>query len=96
VLASVPEAQRDRTFFHCWTRKEAYLKAVGTGITVPLDRFDVTLAPGDAPRMLAMEGSAERAAGWHLYHLEPAAGYLGAVAIQGGAGWRLRGWRWAG
>jgi len=96
VLAGVPEAQRDRTFFHCWTRKEAYLKAVGTGITVPLDRFDVTLAPGDAPRMLAMDGSAERAAGWHLYHLEPAAGYLGAVAIHGGGGWRLRGWRWTG
>lgn len=98
VLASVGEAERDRAFFHCWTRKEAYLKAVGTGITVPLDRFDVTLAPGEPPRMLAMEGDAKRAAGWALFHLEPAAGYLGAVAIEGGGGgrrdWRLAGWRW--
>jgi 4'-phosphopantetheinyl transferase len=94
-LAAVPEAEREAAFFRAWTRKEAYLKAVGTGITVPLDRFDVTLAPGEPPRMLAMEGDAARAAGWSLFHLEPAAGYLGAVAIRGG-GWRLSGWRWSG
>lgn len=100
VLAAVDDAERDRAFFHCWTRKEAYLKAVGTGITVPLDRFDVTLAPGEPPRMLAMEGDAERAASWSLFHLEPAAGYLGAVAIDGGGvgrrRWSLSGWRWEG
>ncbi len=95
VLAAVPEALREQAFFRAWTRKEAYLKAVGTGITVPLDRFDVTLAPDEPPRMLAMEGDAERAAGWTLFHLEPAAGYLGAVAVRGG-GWRLSGWRWPG
>lgn len=95
VLAAVPEALREQAFFRAWTRKEAYLKAVGTGITVPLDRFDVTLAPHEPPRMLSMEGDAERAADWSLFHLEPAAGYLGAVAIRGG-GWRLHGWRWPG
>jgi len=93
VLAAVPAAQREQAFFRAWTRKEAYLKAVGTGITVPLDRFDVSLAPEDPPRMLAMEGDAEKGAQWSLYHLEPAESYLGAVAIQGG-GWQLRGWRW--
>lgn len=93
VLAAVPEAQRDRAFFNCWTRKEAYLKAVGTGITVPLDRFDVTLGPDEPPRMLAMEGDPEKARDWSLFHLEPAQGYLGAVAVTGG-GWSLTGWRW--
>lgn len=93
VLAAVPEAEREQAFFRAWTRKEAYLKAVGTGITVPLDRFDVSLAPQDPPRMLAMEGDAERGARWSLFHLEPEDGYLGAIAIEGG-GWRLRGWRW--
>jgi 4'-phosphopantetheinyl transferase len=95
VLAAVPEAEREPAFFRAWTRKEAYLKAVGTGITVPLDRFDVSLAADEAPRILAMEGDPARAAAWSLFHLEPAAGYLGAVAIRG-AGWRLSGWRWSG
>lgn len=93
VLAAVPEGDRERTFFRCWTRKEAYLKAVGTGITVPLDRFDVTLAAEDPPRILAMEGDPEKAAAWTLAHLEPQAGYLGALAIRARPR-RLRGYRW--
>lgn len=93
VLAAVPEGDRERTFFRCWTRKEAYLKAVGTGITVPLDRFDVTLAAEDPPRILAMEGDPEKAAAWTLAHLEPAAGYLGALAIEAKPS-LLRGYRW--
>lgn len=93
VLAKVPREEREQAFFRAWTRKEAYLKAVGTGITVPLDRFDVSLAPQDPPRILAMEGDEEKGARWSLFHLEPAESYLGAVAIQGD-GWQLRGWRW--
>jgi 4'-phosphopantetheinyl transferase len=93
VLAAVPEGDRERTFFRCWTRKEAYLKAVGTGITVPLDRFDVTLAAEDPPRILAMEGDPEKAAAWTLAHLEPRSGYLGALAIQARPR-RLDGFRW--
>lgn len=88
VLLGLPLPRQQEGFFNCWTRKEAYLKAVGDGLSAPLDRFDVTLAPGDPPRMLALEGSAEKAADWRLYHLEPAPGYLGAVAIQGEA-WEL-------
>lgn len=93
VLSAVPEGDRERTFFRCWTRKEAYLKAVGTGITVPLDRFDVTLAAEDPPRILAMEGDPEKAAAWTLAHLEPQPGYLGALAIQARPR-RLLGYRW--
>lgn len=90
-LLALPDAVHREAFFRCWTRKEAYLKAVGDGLSAPLDHFDVTLAPDEPARMLALEGSAERAAGWSLYHLEPAEGYLGAVAIQGGP-WRLSCW----
>jgi 4'-phosphopantetheinyl transferase len=95
TLLALPPELRVRAFFNCWTRKEAYLKAVGDGLSAPLNRFDVTLAPGEAPRMLRLEGDAERAACWSLYHLEPAAGYLGAVAIEGG-GWQIAAWRWEG
>jgi len=99
ALAAVPAAERDRAFFRCWTRKEAYLKAAGTGITVRLDAFDVTLAAGEPARMLAVDGHPERAAAWRLHHLEPAPGYLGAVAAPpppSGGDWRLAGWRWTG
>ena len=95
VLAATPEGDLERTFFRCWTRKEAYLKAVGTGITVPLDRFDVTLAAEDPPRIVAMEGDATQGADWSLTHLEPAPGYLGALAVRA-APRRLSGYRWSG
>jgi 4'-phosphopantetheinyl transferase len=94
VLAAVPAAQRDEAFFNCWTRKEAYLKAIGDGLSVPLDRFDVTLAPGQPARFLALDGDPGRAARWSLFHLRPAPGYVGALAVPGAGRWLLRGGRW--
>lgn len=95
TLLALPPAERTAGFFNCWTRKEAYLKAVGDGLSAPLNRFDVTLKPGEEPRMLRLEGSPERAARWSLYHLEPAREYLGAVAIEE-SGWEISAWRWEG
>ncbi len=91
VLRGIPGPRKEETFFNCWTRKEAYLKAVGEGLAAPLDSFDVTLAPGDPPRMLTLEGDAERAARWFFHHLIPAEKYVGAVAIEGGA-WEVKAW----
>jgi 4'-phosphopantetheinyl transferase len=84
VLRELPAAVKPEAFFNCWTRKEAYLKAVGEGLAAPLDSFDVTLAPGDAPRMLSLEGDRERAARWYFRHFRPAPDYIGALAIEGG------------
>lgn len=95
TLAAQPPDERDRAFFRCWTRKEAYLKAVGDGITVRLDGFDVTLAAAEPPRILSIDGDPARGAAWELVHVEPAPGYLGALALPARAGgWRLAGWRW--
>ncbi len=91
VLRGIPFPTKQEVFFNCWTRKEAYLKAVGEGLAAPLDSFDVTLAPGDPPRMLTLEGDAERAARWWLHHLRPADDYIGAVAIEGGE-WAVETW----
>lgn len=91
VLRSIPFPAKEETFFNCWTRKEAYLKAVGEGLAAPLDSFDVTLAPGDPPRMLTLEGDAGRAARWFFHHLRPAPDYIGAVAVEGGE-WVVRTW----
>ena len=89
-LESVSEDQIPVAFFNCWTRKEAYIKAVGDGLSAPLDRFDVTLIPNQEARMRSLEEDPQKAAAWSLYHFEPDAGYIGAVAIKG-KDWRLVG-----
>jgi 4'-phosphopantetheinyl transferase len=91
VLRDIPFPAKQEAFFNCWTRKEAYLKAVGEGLAAPLDSFDVTLALGEPPRMLTLEGDPERAARWVFHHLRPAADYIGAVAIEGGT-WEVETW----
>jgi 4'-phosphopantetheinyl transferase len=94
-LASVPEPERHRAFFDGWTRKEAFLKALGDGLARPLDSFDVTLKPGDPPRLLRTVGDPEEAGRFSLHSLEPEAGYVAAIAVRG-HGWhvRLARWRW--
>ncbi|MCH9649165.1 MAG: 4'-phosphopantetheinyl transferase superfamily protein [Deltaproteobacteria bacterium] len=88
ALREIPQETKSEAFFNCWTRKEAYIKATGDGLSMPLDRFDVTLTPGEEARMLRAEGSREKAENWSMFHLEPAEGYVAAVAIPG-HGWRL-------
>lgn len=80
VLAAVPATLRDETFFNCWTRKEAYLKATGDGLSVPLDRFTVTLHPDDECRFDEIDGDAEVARKWTLLNFRPAPDAVGAVA----------------
>jgi 4'-phosphopantetheinyl transferase len=82
ALRQLPGELKHEAFFNCWTRKEAYLKAVGEGLAAPLDSFDVTLVPGEAPRMLTLEGDAGRAERWFLQHFRPAADYVAALAIE--------------
>jgi 4'-phosphopantetheinyl transferase len=70
-------------FFNCWTRKEAYIKAMGGGLSIPLDSFRVTLVPGAAARMVSLDGSNDAARHWTLYHFTPAPHYAGAIAYPG-------------
>jgi 4'-phosphopantetheinyl transferase len=91
TLRYIPFPAKQEAFFNCWTRKEAYLKAVGEGLAAPLDSFDVTLALNEPPRMLSLKGDAVRAAGWFFHHLRPAEDYIGAVAIEGGT-WEVKTW----
>ncbi len=91
-LADVAAEQRNEAFLLCWTRKEAFLKAGGEGLFCPLDSFDVTLRPGAPAAVLNVRGGGPGAASWSLHHLEPCAGYVGALAVLG-HGWRFMHWR---
>jgi 4'-phosphopantetheinyl transferase len=68
-------------FFRCWTRKEAYLKAIGLGLRVPLDSFDVSLST-HTPRLLRANDPNEPVAQWSLFHLAPAMSFVGALAVR--------------
>jgi 4'-phosphopantetheinyl transferase len=81
-LMSLPGSDRHQGFFNCWTRKEAYIKAVGDGLSVPLDSFEVTLQPGAPARMVALEGSAKAAGFWTFHAFTPEPEYTGAVAYR--------------
>ncbi len=85
ALAALPEALQTAAFFRCWTRKEAYLKALGDGIGAALDRFEVTLLPDREPALVHIDGDAAAAAEWTVHHLDPAAGYPAALVHRGPA-----------
>jgi len=83
TLLALPAASQCSAFFAGWTRKEAYLKARGVGLSLPLDQFDVSLAPGEPPALLRVDGADHEAARWSLYDLRPDSDYAAAVAVEG-------------
>jgi 4'-phosphopantetheinyl transferase len=85
LLSIADEKQRCEAFFRCWTRKESYIKALGEGLSMPLDQFQVTLLPDVHARLVHIQNSVHDAAAWTLHHIEPTAGYVGAVAYLLGA-----------
>ena len=93
ILASLAGPVRYQAFFTCWTRKEAYLKAKGVGLSLPLDQFDVSFLPNETPRLLATRPDSAEAARWRLEALDVAAGYVAALAAPGSA-WKLKCWNW--
>jgi len=93
VLRALPAKLKTEAFFNCWTRKEAYIKARGEGLSLPLDQFDVSLAPGKPAKLLDIRGDPQEATRWSLRALTPGPGYVAALAVEG-HGWRLACWQW--
>ena len=79
VLRGLPAAERTAAFFNGWTRKEAFIKALGLGLSVPLDGFEVSLAPGE-PAAFVRGG-----AGWSIHAFEPLPGLHAAIVARGSA-----------
>lgn len=84
-LMSLPPVQREVAFFNCWTRKEAYIKANGLGLYLPLDSFDVSLVPGEPAILRATRPDPQEVARWTLKHLEVRPDYSAALAVEGAA-----------
>lgn len=82
ALAGLPAAQQREAFFQCWTRKEAYLKAKGSGLVVGLNQFEVTLGPGKPARLIRASSDPHEASYWSLQELKPAGGYIAALAVR--------------
>jgi 4'-phosphopantetheinyl transferase len=93
VLAGLPAELQHDAFFDCWTRKEAYIKAKGDGLSLPLDQFDVAFGPGQGAQLLATRPDGAEAARWRLKELDVADGYKAALAVEG-SGWGLKCWDW--
>jgi 4'-phosphopantetheinyl transferase len=73
ALLELPEAEHARAFFNIWTRKEAYMKACGLGMSLPLHSFTVS---HDDPPTLSAEG-------WSIHAIDPGAGYTAALVVAG-------------
>ena len=86
VFRALPLEQRQAAFFCAWTRKEAYLKACGAGLSRELDRIDVSLAPFEPARRVCVHGDPQAPSHWSLQELAPAPGYVAAVASEGKSG----------
>lgn len=77
-LEDIPSELRVEAFFRCWTRKEAYIKARGEGLAIPLDSFSVSLKPHGLARLRSQDS--ER---WKLYSLPTAPGFAAALVVEG-------------
>lgn len=93
TLRALPAAERKQAFFNCWTRKEAYIKARGKGLSLPLDSFDVSLAPNEPAELLASREAPYTVTDWTLRALTVPNEYAAALMAEGRS-WHVRYWKW--
>lgn len=90
-LTALPHAERVEAFFRCWTRKEAYIKATGDGLSLPLTQFDVSLNRGGSNALLATRPDGSEAGRWRLNEVAAGDGFVAAICVRG-VDWKLRDW----
>jgi 4'-phosphopantetheinyl transferase len=91
-LRRIPADQQRDAFFRCWTRKEAYIKARGEGLTRPLQSFEVSILP-ETPQLLWCEDDPTEIDRWSFANVSPCAGYEATLAVEG-HDWALSTWLW--
>ncbi|HCI82208.1 MAG TPA: phosphopantetheine-protein transferase [Ktedonobacter sp.] len=93
IVTALSDDAKRQAFFNCWTRKEAYIKARGMGVSLDLTSFDVSLKPGDAATLLHNREDAMEVTRWQFEALHVGDGYAGAIAVEG-HNWQLCTWQW--
>jgi 4'-phosphopantetheinyl transferase len=81
IFRSLPAQARTERFYNWWTCKEAYLKARGSGLAMPLDQFEVSLQPEMPPKLLCVQGDQAEMTRWSIHLLRPAPDYTGALVV---------------
>jgi 4'-phosphopantetheinyl transferase len=81
-MSKLSVGERHQAFFRCWTRKESFIKALGEGLSHPLDRFDVTLASGEPTKLLATRPLASDAERWAMFDVSVADGYCASLTAE--------------
>jgi 4'-phosphopantetheinyl transferase len=92
MLRALPPLERIKAFYQCWSRKEAYIKARGKGLAIPLNSFDISLRPGEPVALLNSREDPRETARWKMCALHPHPDYASALAVEGD-GWRLHCWQ---
>ena len=82
-LVRTPAANKTRAFFNCWTRKEAYIKARGEGLSHPLDQFDVSFALDEPAGLLGSRLDPAEVSRWAFEDLSPHPAYAAALTVKG-------------
>jgi 4'-phosphopantetheinyl transferase len=82
-LGSLPEELQTQAFFACWTRKEAYVKARGVGQALPLDQFEVSLAPDEPPTLRSTGVDESELRRWSLHVVDVGKEHAAAVVLEG-------------
>ncbi len=82
-LMALESGLRLQAFFRCWTRKEAYIKAHGKGLSIPLNQFRVSLEPDVLPALLANWEDPQETYRWSIHDIDLGEEYLGALAVEG-------------
>jgi 4'-phosphopantetheinyl transferase len=90
---ALPPQDRAKAFFSCWTRKESYIKAVGDGLAMPLDSFEVAFDPRLPAALLRVSVDADESRRWSMYDIEVAQEYKAALVAEG-KGHKLRRLEW--
>jgi 4'-phosphopantetheinyl transferase len=92
LLRDLPKDVRREAFFIFWTRKEAFIKATGKGLSLPLNQFEVSLVPGKPIVLLSANDDHQKTFRWSLQALAAASGYAAALCVEG-HDWRLKSWQ---